>query len=153
MQVRCFSATWITLAWIIFTWLTIGAPVTVRAGGESLSEAERNAIRNVIQAQLDAFQADDAERAFSFASPSIQQHFGNAKTFMAMIIKGYQPVYRPKAVFFQDIVMLEDTPAQRILLMDAKGTPVMAVYPMKQQPDGSWRIDGCYLFAGDAQML
>ena len=29
------------------------------------------------------------------------------------------------------------------------GRPVTAFYPMTQLPDGSWRINGCYLQAPD----
>jgi len=29
------------------------------------------------------------------------------------------------------------------------GRPVTAFYPMTQLPDGSWRINGCYLKAPD----
>ena len=139
--------------WFALPFLGLCVFLSANAGGINLDDADRNAIRAVIQAQLDAFQAGDADQAFSFASPSVQQQFGDAQKFMDMVINSYPQVYRPSAVFFQDIVMLEHTPAQRVLLMDARGAPVMAVYPMKRQADGSWRIDGCYLFAGDAQML
>ncbi len=129
--------------------IAVGA--NVHAG--SLTASDKMAIRDVVQAQLDAFKADDAERAYSYASPAIQAKTGTPSAFMAMVRTSYAPVYRPRAVFFQNITMMNGVPAQRVLLMDHKGTPVLAVYPMERQADGSWRINGCMLYEGDAQML
>jgi len=110
-----------------------------------LDDDNRQAIRSVIQAQLDAFQADDAETAFSFATPGIQARFRDPETFMGMVRSGYQPVYRPGSVLFQELVPFADSVAQQVLITDESGRSVLAVYPMEQQNDGSWRIAGCYL--------
>lgn len=120
---------------------------------QSLSDSDKMAIRDVVQAQLDAFKADDARLAYSYASPSIQAKTGSPSAFMAMVRTAYKPVYRPRAVFFQNITLMNGVPAQRVLLMDHNGTPVLAVYPMERQADDSWRINGCMLYKGDAQML
>ncbi|MEM7650259.1 MAG: DUF4864 domain-containing protein, partial [Cyanobacteria bacterium P01_A01_bin.70] len=68
-----------------------------------LSEADDAAIKTVIRQQLDAFQADDAELAFSFASPTIQAQFQSANQFMAMVRSQYATVYRPQSVEFGDL--------------------------------------------------
>ena len=120
---------------------------------QSLTPQDKIAIRDVVQAQLNAFKADDAALAYSYASPAIQAKAGSSSAFMAMVRTAYKPVYRPRAVFFQNITVMNGVPAQRVLIMDHKGTPVLAVYPMEQQADGSWRINGCMLYKGDAQML
>lgn len=120
---------------------------------QTLSDTDREAIKETIQAQLDAFQADDAETAFSFATPGIQARFGTPGQFMAMVISSYQPVYRPKAVFFKDIMQQDGMTVQRVLLIDQNGQSVMAFYPMQAQGDGTWRIDGCYLAPAESQML
>ena len=36
---------------------------------------------------------------------------------------------------------------QKVHVVGPDGRPVTAFYPMTQLPDGSWRIDGCYLQA------
>jgi hypothetical protein len=36
-----------------------------------------------------------------------------------------------------------------VLLVGPDGKPVMALYAMERQPDGSWRIDGCMLGKAD----
>ena len=46
------------------------------AEAQSLSDADRTAIRQTIQAQVDAFRRDDGSAAISYASPMIQGMFG-----------------------------------------------------------------------------
>jgi hypothetical protein len=101
----------------------------------------------VIESQLQAFLKDDGSMAFSFATPAIQAIFQTPDNFMAMVRAGYQPVYRPRAVSFKDIVEFNGGPAQRVIVVGPDGVPVMAVYPMRRMQDGTWRIDGCYLVA------
>ena len=72
---------------------------------------------------------------------------------MAMVKTGYQAVYRPKAVFFKDLVQEQEQIIQQVLVLGPDDKPVMAIYPMQLQKDGSWRIDGCYLQAVNSQFL
>lgn len=112
-----------------------------------LPEPDRRAIRQVIESQIQAFLRDDGATAFSFATPSIQSQFQTPDVFMQMVRSGYQPVYRPQAVTFKDIIEFNGGPAQRVVVIGPDGVPVMAVYPMRQMPDGAWRIDGCFILA------
>jgi hypothetical protein len=75
--------------------------------------------------------------------------FGHADTFMEMVRQGYQPVYRPRVFDFREIVELNGQPAQKVDVVGPDGRRVTAFYPMTQLPDGSWRIDGCFLRAPD----
>jgi len=120
------------------------------AGGAAAEEpapssADAQAIRQVIEGQLAAFLRDDGAAAFAFASPDIQTRFHDPDTFMQMVQSGYRPVYRPQEVEFGDLTLHEGTPIQEVLVVAAAGQPVMALYFMEQQPDGSWRINGCTL--------
>jgi hypothetical protein len=110
-----------------------------------VSSSDQERIRWVIQQQLEAFQQDDAEAAFAFASPAIQSQFGTSATFMRMVKTGYAPVYRPRAVMFAELTSVEAMPAQTVMLLSANEELVQAVYLMQQQPDQSWRIHGCFL--------
>jgi hypothetical protein len=120
---------------------------TAAAAEPVVSADDAKAIRKVIEAQLAAFRADNAERAFSFASPSIRDLFGNANAFLAMVRGGYPVVYRPATVSF----MLPQTQPgttggdviQRVRMTDGAGTAWLAIYTMQRQPDQSWRINGC----------
>ena len=90
------------MRWLMF--LAILTLSTTPAGAQAtLSDPDRAAIRNVIEGQLAAFQNDDGQAAFGFASPSIRAMFGDSETFMTMVRKGYQPVYRPREVEFRDL--------------------------------------------------
>ena len=112
---------------------------------DQLSDKDRASIRQVIQSQMDAFQADDAGTAFSFAAPSIQDQFGDASRFIAMVKRGYMPVYRPRDVEFSEILEIRGKPTQRVVVVGPENGVFSAYYMMEQQPDGSWRISGCVL--------
>jgi len=117
------------------------------AEAQSVSDADRAAIRQVIEAQVDAFRRDDGEGAFGYASPSIRGMFGTSEVFMDMVRQGYQPVYRPRVFDFREIVTLHGQVTQKVHVVGPDGRPVTAFYPMVQLPDGTWRINGCFLQA------
>ena len=112
-----------------------------------LTAADQKAIRSTIQSQVEAFRRDDGERAFGYASPGIQGMFGSAEIFMEMVRQGYQPVYRPRSFEFAEIVTLNGQITQKVHVVGPDGRGVTAFYPMTRLPDGTWRIDGCYLQA------
>lgn len=130
---------------ILRSLLLILVTAVTPAAAQEVSSADQAAIRQVIQSQLDAFQHDDASTAWSYASPSIQSMFGTPEIFMEMVRTGYQPVYRPREVEFRDLGDLGGTLVQDVFLIGPDGRPVIARYSMEQQPDGSWRINGCSL--------
>ncbi len=111
----------------------------------SLAAPDQEAIHQVIQSQLDAFQRDDGATAFGYASPVLQQKFGDPATFMQMVKSGYPPVYRPRSVAFDKLVDTQQGPDQILRLVGPDGNSYLAHYLMQKQPDGSWMINGCYL--------
>ena len=113
---------------------------------ETLSDADRAAIRQVIQSQLDAFKRNDGAAAYGFASPLIQQKFGSAEHFMTMVKTAYPAVYRPKAVEFRELASSDDMGVmQKVFFVGPDGAGVLAYYEMERQPDGSWKISGCFV--------
>jgi hypothetical protein len=118
-----------------------------------LTHADRAAIRSVIEQQLKAFQDNNAEKAFSFASPGIQEQFGDAEQFMAMVEASYLPVYRPRSVMFEDIIRIEGKVAQQVVVMGPNGSLYNAVYLMQLQPGEHWRINGCFLVPIEGQSV
>ncbi len=62
----------------------LGLLAPVAAGAAALAEPHASTVRKVVEARVDAFAVDDAERAFSYASASIQAKFGDAAIFIAM---------------------------------------------------------------------
>jgi Domain of unknown function (DUF4864) len=124
-----------------------------------LAEPDARAVRQVVQAQLDAFAADDAERAFSYASASIRGQFGDASTFAAMVRSGYPMVVRPTAVsFFQaqaqsGAEVAQVTVRQNVQLRDREGRLWMATYVLERQAGAGWRINGCVVVADSGKSL
>lgn len=116
------------------------------------AEEPQDAIRQVIESQLAAFQRDDGAEAFSFAAPGIQRRFRDPDTFMQMVRSGYAPVYRPREVEFRNLRSRGETLQQEVLFVGPEGEPVLALYTMQQQADGSWRIAGVILLTAPDRM-
>jgi hypothetical protein len=129
--------------------LLVGLTVLAVQAQPAVSDADRTAIRAIIQSQVEAFRRDDGEAAFGYASPDIRRLFGTPDIFMDMVRQGYQPVYRPRVFDFREIVDLHGQVTQKVHVVGPDGRPVTAFYPMTQLPDGTWRINGCYLQAPD----
>ena len=110
-----------------------------------LSAPDAAAVREVIEAQLDAFRRDDAQRAFSFAAPGIREQFGSAENFMQMVRTSYGVVYRPRSVKFETFEVVDEQVFQPVRMTDADGQAWVAIYGVERQSDGSWRINGCRL--------
>ena len=125
----------------IALWIYLLAASTAMAAGSSDAES---GIRDIIASQIEAFRADDSERAFSFASPKIQSRFGTPERFMSMVRRGYQPVYRPKEFRFLGAEERGRHYEQRVLFLGPDGSLVTGIYSLVKI-DGSWRIDGCTL--------
>jgi hypothetical protein len=62
-----------------------------------------------------------------------------------MVRSGYGPVYRPRTFEFRNIVDHGSGPEQQVFVVGPDGRGYIAHYTMERQPDGSWRIGGCYL--------
>ncbi len=115
--------------------------------------SDRDAIHSVIQRQLQAFQKDDAEGAFAFASPEIRAKFGTAKNFFRAVKTNYQAVYRPRSVMFEQLVTMQGIPTQAVILLAPNGDLVKALYLMEKQTDGTWRISGCFIVPIQGQTI
>ncbi len=112
---------------------------------DAIAPSDHTAIRSVIEAQIAAFRRDDGVAAFSLASPSIQGIFGTPGQFMEMVRSGYQPVYRPRSVNFQNPSATQSGWDQPVVVVGPDGRAYLALYSMQRQGNGSWRINGCRL--------
>lgn len=118
-----------------------------------VSKGDTKKIRSVIQAQLDAFARDDAQRAFSYAAPGIRKMFGTPERFLAMVREGYPVVYRPASVGFLAPEANGATVIQAVEMADGEGTLWVAVYQLERQRGGAWRITGCELMPSDGKVV
>lgn len=123
--------------------IAVGVPAA-----PAVSAADAKAVRQIIEAQLAAFAADDADKAFSFAAPGIRAMFGSAERFLAMVREGYPAVYRPASVSFLKPEWIEGKLIQRVQMSDADGAPWMVVYELERQRDRTWRIAACVAARG-----
>lgn len=106
--------------------------------------AQEKPIQSTIQNQIDAFQADDFARAFSYASPNIKGLFGTAENFGAMVKEGYPMVHRPAEVEMQDLREVAGNLWQRVRVVDQQGRAHLLDYMMVETPEG-WQINAVQL--------
>ena len=121
------------------------------AGPGDVAGADARRVRAVVQAQLDAFAAGDAARAFTYAAPPIRDMFGTPERFMEMVERRYAPVIRPASVAFLVTQVSGDAAIQGVHLTDASGDAWLAVYRLERQADRNWRITRCELHESTAR--
>ncbi len=129
-----------------------GLAISLSAHAAGVSKADAQKVRAVIQAQLAAFAADDARRAFSFAAPGIRQMFGTPQRFLEMVREGYPVVYRPASVGFLKPEANGRIVIQAVEMADAEGTLWVAVYQLERH-QGAWRITACELVPSDGKVI
>ena len=101
--------------------------------------------RAVVQAQLDAFAADDARRAFLLASPSARRHLRSPDNFINLVRTRYAVVYRPASVAFLKPQLIDGVVVLGVQMTDTQGAAWLATYTLERQPDGMFLIEGCEL--------
>ncbi|MGH1444693.1 MAG: DUF4864 domain-containing protein [Cognatishimia sp.] len=127
--------------------LIFAAALAVWASVLNAQDAE---IQDVISRQIEAFQEDDVEAAYGFASPPIQNLFGSPARFGAMVRNGYPMVWRPSDFRFLELKELRGTYRQKVLFKDVQGVFHELEYQMLLIED-RWRINGVrYLQAAPA---
>jgi Domain of unknown function (DUF4864) len=124
---------------LVLMWGLIGGP----AQAAPVPAADAKLAQRVIQAQLNAFAADDAKRAFSYAAPTIRAQFGTADNFLAMVRQGYPMVYRPANVTFFKPELISGTLIQTVQFADLEGGEWVATYHLERQRNKAWRISAC----------
>ena len=121
------------------------------AGSSSAGEAEINAAQGIIEAQLEAFLADDGALAYSYAAPGVKRIFPSVDAFMSMVESGYLPVRRPRQFSFGRAVEPSATSIiQQVMIVGPDGRDYEAVYTLELQPDGIYRITGVSLRAANS---
>ena len=83
--------------WVAVTCLPLPSAA---ADPPDVPAGDARGVREVIQAQFDAFAADDAKRAFSYATPQLREAFGSADRFIEVVRSAYPVVYRHATVGF-----------------------------------------------------
>ena len=122
------------------------------ANAQVLSAKDEQAVQTVVQSQLAAFAKDNADKAFSYATPELRKTIGSASAFMAMVKGSFPVVYRPASVAFLKAEGSGDEVIQKVQMLDANGTSYLAVYSLQRQKDKTWRISGCAVVENKGRM-
>jgi len=108
------------------------------------------AAQSVVENQLKAFQAGDAEAAYSHAAPNIRRAFPTREAFMAMVKNGYAPIHSPRSYAFGKAEIAGNgRVTQRVLILGPDGKDYEAVYTLELQEDGVFRITGVSMRAAN----
>jgi hypothetical protein len=122
------------LAALLFA-VTLALPVATLPAA-----AQEGPIQQTIQSQIEAFQADDFARAFTFASPNIKGLFQTPENFGAMVKNGYPMVYRPADVQMLELREIAGNLWQRVRITDQAGAGWFLDYMMVETAEG-WQIN------------
>ena len=107
-----------------------------------LNYSNKTEIQSVIKKQIFAFQKENYKKAFSYASPNIQNTFKNSENFIKMVKKGYSPLLNLKNFRFGKLIYLKNTKIQEVILFTKNNQLFKAYYQMIKIHDNSWKIDG-----------
>ena len=119
----------------------------------AITTDEENEIKFIVNQQLEAFQNDDFEKAYSFASPTIKKMFSSPEVFRKMVIGGYQAVYRPQSIKMGSVEIIKGVTTLKVYLVDPNGEFVTANYLMEKQGNGEWLISGCVLSKAESDEI
>ncbi|MEL6610110.1 MAG: DUF4864 domain-containing protein [Pseudomonadota bacterium] len=103
------------------------------------ASADEAGIRATITGQMEAFRAEDAEGAFSYAAPNIKGMFGSADRFGMMVRNGYPMVWNNVDVQYLELRELGGRLWQMVQVQDTDGGYHYLDYLMVETPDG-WQI-------------
>jgi len=121
-------------------WMVVWSLGLLFAGWVGAAKAD-DAAQQVIRDQISAFQQDDFDTAFTYASPMIKRIFGNSQNFGQMVRNGYPMVWRPAEVEFLEAEPEGEALRQDVLIRDAEGVYYELEYEMIRLDDG-WKING-----------
>ena len=119
----------------------------------AITTDEENEIKFIVNQQLEAFQDDDFEKAYSFASPTIKKMFSSPEVFRKMVIGGYQAVYRPQSIKMGSVEIIKGVTTLKVYLVDPNGEFITANYMMEKQENGEWLIAGCILSKAESDEI
>lgn len=115
--------------------------VVALAGWAGVAVAQDADIREVIESQLEAFNARNVNEAWSYASPMIQGMFGNPTNFGVMVENGYPMVWTNNGAEFGELREVAGRLYQRVIVEDANGGRHVLEYQMIETA-GGWQING-----------
>jgi hypothetical protein len=111
-------------------------------GGTPLTDADRAAIRRVIELLLAAAQRGDALTTFGLVSPSVQARASMPERMLRQLVTELPAVQRFRTVRFGPQIPAVGGPVQEVLLTATDGTAELVRFRTGRQADGAWRVQG-----------
>ncbi len=149
----CVMRTFITTSLVLFAYAVMNGSTAEVRTARDVGEEDRLQIQAIIGAQLSAFHSQNAKKAFSYASPSMQEKFRTPSRFLSMVRKFWPEVYYARSSEFLQLAEIKGVWIQGVIISDDLGETWLAQYPMELQPDGHWLIDGCVVRALEDRSL
>jgi hypothetical protein len=108
--------------------------------------------RAVISAQISALMNDDADKAYSLASPGIRSLYPDKKVFFAMVRDNYEAVYQAGTYAFgrSKLVGRGEVVLQEVMISAKQGKDWTAIYDMRLMDDGSYKVNGVRMIRNTA---
>ncbi|PDT84501.1 MULTISPECIES: DUF4864 domain-containing protein [Sinorhizobium] len=123
-------------------WVSVALCLVLALGVKPALADPVDEAQSVIRAQITAFLEDDAETAYSFASPGIREKFPDELAFFEMVKRRYQHLYRPGNFAFGRSKLVGNEVIQEVLIVGSDGKDWTAIYELVPQPDGSYKVNG-----------
>jgi hypothetical protein len=121
--------------------ITLAFAVSVMAQ-DTVNPEDTGATQGVIDDQIAAFRSGENDRAYSHAAPNIKRIFPDPERFIGMVKGGYEALYNPESYTFGRNTFINGEIYQELIVTDRAGKQWQAVYTLKKQEDGSWKITG-----------
>ncbi|AYD01161.1 DUF4864 domain-containing protein [Neorhizobium sp. NCHU2750] len=123
--------------------LLVACPALLHAE-DPVAESPEAEAQAVIAGQIKALMADDADKAYSYASPDIRSLYPDKQAFLAMVQRSYRPVYRAGAYAFgrSKLIGGGEMVFQEVMISGRGGKDWTAIYEMRLMDDGSYKING-----------
>lgn len=118
--------------------LVLVAPPIVHAEDPALQA------QSVISDQIKALMMDDAEKAYSYASPDIRMMYPDKNAFLTMVQKNYEAVYHAGNYAFgrSKLIGGGEMVFQEVMITGPDGKDWTAIYEMRLMDDGSYKVNG-----------
>ena len=122
----------------------IAALLTSQAHAQEVNvgPSETAGTQSVVKDKLNALKAGDTLRAYSHAAPNVKKIFPSVDRFSSMVKQGYGAIWQSDSFVFGRNTIVNNEIYQEVIITDPSGKQWQAVYTLKQQEDGSWKITG-----------
>ncbi len=107
-----------------------------------LSEGDQRQLQDLIDTQLAALRAHDAESAWEGGTRAFKTHTGSPKRYYDLLSAGYRPVLEAERVQQGPYLLTAHGLAQELTLCSEAHGRRAALFLVRRSLDGAWRHNG-----------